>query len=90
MNIMANEIKVVLLRHGESIWNLGNKFTGWVDSDDEIVGLNIPTGFPLVYELDNELKARAHYYLGDEREIKKAAESVARQSRSKHEIKNGE
>jgi len=79
---------VLVSAHGNSLRAL----VKYLDniSDEEITGLNIPTGFPLVYELDNELKARAHYYLGDEREIKKAAESVARQSRGKHEIKNGE
>ena len=48
-------------------------------SDDEITGVNIPTGFPLIYELDENLKGEKHYYLGDEKEIKKATESVAGQ-----------
>ena len=46
-------------------------------SDEEIVGLNIPTGVPLVYELDAELKPIQHYYLGDPEEIAKAAAAVA-------------
>jgi 2,3-bisphosphoglycerate-dependent phosphoglycerate mutase len=41
--------------------------------------LNIPTGIPLVYELDGDLRPLQHYYLGDEEAVKKAAEAVARQ-----------
>ena len=48
-------------------------------SDDEITGINIPTGVPLVYELDDDLNAIKHYYLGDEEEIRKATEAVAGQ-----------
>ena len=48
-------------------------------SDDEITRVNIPTGFPLVYELDGELNAIKHYYLGDEEQIRKATEEVAGQ-----------
>lgn len=48
--------------------------------DDEIAGLNIPTGYPLVYELDEDLKAVKHYYLGDPEEIAAAARGVARQA----------
>ena len=47
--------------------------------DKEIVDLNIPTGMPLVYELDEALKPIKHYYLGDEEAVKKAAEAVANQ-----------
>ncbi|NVM26704.1 MAG: 2,3-diphosphoglycerate-dependent phosphoglycerate mutase, partial [Desulfobacterales bacterium] len=48
---------------------------------EEIVGLNIPTGIPLVYELDNNLKAITHYYLGDPEAAKRAAEAVANQAK---------
>jgi 2,3-bisphosphoglycerate-dependent phosphoglycerate mutase len=48
-------------------------------SDEDIVKLNIPTGVPLVYELGEDLKARRHYYLGDEEKIKAATASVAAQ-----------
>jgi 2,3-bisphosphoglycerate-dependent phosphoglycerate mutase len=51
--------------------------------DDEIVGLNIPTGIPLVYELDENLKPIQHYYLGDAEAIQKAIESVAAQGKAK-------
>ena len=52
-------------------------------SEGEIVNLNIPTGMPLVYELDDDLKPLKHYYLGDPEEIKKAMESVANQGKAK-------
>jgi 2,3-bisphosphoglycerate-dependent phosphoglycerate mutase len=48
-------------------------------SDEEIVGLNIPTGIPLVYELDGDLRPLNHYYLGDEESVRKATASVAAQ-----------
>ncbi|MEC4685057.1 MAG: 2,3-diphosphoglycerate-dependent phosphoglycerate mutase [Nitrospirota bacterium] len=69
--------KVLIAAHGNSLRAL-IKYLDNV-SDDEIAGLNIPTGFPLVYELNDNLKATKHYYLGDEEEIKRATESVARQ-----------
>jgi len=69
--------RVLIAAHGNSLRAL----VKYLDniSDDEISGLNIPTGFPLVYELDDDLKAIRHYYLGDEEEIKRATESVAKQ-----------
>ena len=52
-------------------------------SDDAIVSLNIPTGIPLVYELDADLKPIKSYYLADEETVKKAAEAVANQGKAK-------
>jgi len=52
-------------------------------SDEEIPGLNIPTGVPLVYELDNDLKRLNSYYLGDPEEIAKKAAAVAAQGKAK-------
>ena len=49
----------------------------------DILKLNIPTGQPLIYELDDNLKPLKHYYLGDEDAIKKAMESVANQGKAK-------
>lgn len=150
-------IRLVMLRHGESAWNLENRFTGWTDVDlteqgvreahqagrdpryaglkpgeaprseslrmtlervlpywhetivpdlragkriliaahgnsmralvkyldkipDEVITeLNIPTGVPLVYELDDHLRALNHYYLGDPETVAKATASVAGQ-----------
>lgn len=52
-------------------------------SDHEIVGLNLPTGIPLVYELTPDLKPIRHYYLGDPAVIAKALEGVANQGKAK-------
>lgn len=49
-------------------------------SDADIVGLNIPTGIPLVYELNDDLSPIRHFYLGDPEAARKAAEAVARQT----------
>tara|TARA_B100000809_G_scaffold196677_1_gene196206 strand:+ start:523 stop:708 length:186 start_codon:yes stop_codon:yes gene_type:complete len=46
-------------------------------SEDDILELNIPTGIPLVYELDSNLKPTKHYYLGDPEAAQKAAEATA-------------
>ena len=59
----------------------GNSLRGLVKylddmSDEAITKLNIPTGLPLVYELDDGLRAVRHYYLGDPEEAAKAAEAV--------------
>ena len=52
-------------------------------SEEEIVELNIPTGIPLVYELDEDLKPIKSYYLGNPNEIAKAAEAVAAYGKAK-------
>jgi 2,3-bisphosphoglycerate-dependent phosphoglycerate mutase len=70
--------RVMIAAHGNSIRALV-KYLDEVP-DDEITGLNIPTGFPLVYELDDSLHPVRHYYLGDEAEIRHATESVAGQA----------
>src|SRR5687767_6290107 len=69
---------VLLAAHGNSLRALVKHLDGV--SDEDIVGLNIPTGIPLVYELDDDLKALRHYYLGDPEAARKAAEAVARQA----------
>ncbi|MGB9772502.1 MAG: 2,3-diphosphoglycerate-dependent phosphoglycerate mutase [Bacteroidota bacterium] len=76
--VLKSGQRVLISAHGNSLRALV-KYLDNV-SDEEIVELNIPTGFPLVYELDGDLKAISHYYLGSEEEVKKAAESVAAQS----------
>jgi len=76
--VLKSGQRVLISAHGNSLRALV-KYLDNV-SDEEIVQLNIPTGFPLVYELDSNLKAISHYYLGSEEEVKKAAESVAAQS----------
>jgi 2,3-bisphosphoglycerate-dependent phosphoglycerate mutase len=52
-------------------------------SNQDILGLNIPTGVPLVYELDEQLKPLQHYYLGDSEAIAKAAAAVANQGKGR-------
>ncbi|HEX4914544.1 MAG TPA: 2,3-diphosphoglycerate-dependent phosphoglycerate mutase [Vicinamibacterales bacterium] len=69
--------RVLIAAHGNSLRALV-KFLDNI-SDDEIVELNIPTGIPLVYELDADLKPIRHYYLGDPDAARKAAEAVAKQ-----------
>ena len=71
--------KVLVAAHGNSLRALVKYLDGM--SDEAIVELNIPTGVPLVYELDDNLKPIRHYYLGDEEAVKKAAEAVAHQGR---------
>jgi 2,3-bisphosphoglycerate-dependent phosphoglycerate mutase len=71
--------RVLIAAHGNSLRALV-KYLDDV-ADEEIVGLNIPTGVPLVYELDGELKALRHYYLGDPEAARRAAEAVARQGK---------
>jgi len=70
--------RVLIAAHGNSLRAL----VKYLDSisDSEIIELNIPTGIPLVYELDDELKAIRHYYLGDPAAAAAAAERVATQT----------
>lgn len=69
--------RVVIAAHGNSLRALVKYLDGI--GDQEIVELNIPTGIPLVYELDDALKPLRSFYLGDPEAAKKAAEAVARQ-----------
>ncbi len=73
--------RVIIAAHGNSLRAL----VKYLDniSDEEIVGLNIPTGIPLVYELDDNLKPIKHYYLGDQEDVKKAMEAVAKQGKAR-------
>ena len=78
--IMAGK-KVLIAAHGNSLRAL----VKYLDniSDEEIPELNIPTGVPLVYELDSGLKVIKHYYLADEEEVKRKMEAVANQGKAK-------
>jgi len=71
--------KVLIAAHGNSLRALVKYLDGVSEAD--IVGLNIPTGVPLVYELDEQLKAQKHYYLGDPEAVRRAAEAVAKQGK---------
>jgi 2,3-bisphosphoglycerate-dependent phosphoglycerate mutase len=70
----------LIAAHGNSLRALVKHLDGTSDAD--IVGLNIPTGVPLVYELDAQLKPIRHEYLGDADQIRKAQEAVARQGQA--------
>ena len=72
--------RVLVAAHGNSIRAMVKYLDGV--SDQEIVGLNIPNGIPLVYELDANLKPLRHYYLGDAEAAAKAAAAVARQGQA--------
>lgn len=73
--------RVLIAAHGNSLRALV-KYLDQI-SDEDITELNIPTGIPLVYELDADLKPITHYYLGDEEAVRKAAEEVARQGQAR-------
>jgi 2,3-bisphosphoglycerate-dependent phosphoglycerate mutase len=72
--------RVLISAHGNSMRALVKYLDGIGDA--EIVGLNIPNGIPLVYELDADLKPLRHYYLGDPEAAAKAAAAVAAQGRA--------
>ena len=71
---------VIIAAHGNSIRPLVNNLQN--ESEDDIVGIKIPTGLPLVYELDDDLKPIRSYYLGDQDALKKAQEAVAKQGKA--------
>ena len=73
--------RVLIVAHGNSLRALV-KYLDQV-SDEEIVGLNIPTGVPLIYELDDNLNSLKNYYLGDQEAITKKAAAVAAQGKAK-------
>jgi len=80
---IAPEVKagkrVLVAAHGNSLRALVKYLDGISDAD--IIELNIPTGIPLVYELDEQLKPIRSYYLGDPEAAKRAAEAVASQTK---------
>jgi 2,3-bisphosphoglycerate-dependent phosphoglycerate mutase len=73
--------RVLIAAHGNSLRALVKYLDGV--SDEEILGVNIPTGIPLVYELDDDMKPVRHYYLGDPEKIEKATRAVADQLKKK-------
>ena len=72
--------RVIIAAHGNSLRALVKYFDNISDSD--IIGVNIPTGVPLVYEFDDDFKAIRHYYLGDQEALKAKMEAVANQGKS--------
>jgi len=73
--------KVLISAHGNSLRALVKYLDNM--SNDAVIALNIPTGVPLVYELDDNLKPIRHFYLGDPEEIAKKAAAVAAQGKAK-------
>ncbi|HZX26626.1 MAG TPA: 2,3-diphosphoglycerate-dependent phosphoglycerate mutase, partial [Telluria sp.] len=73
--------QILVSAHGNSLRALIKMLDGI--SDEDIVGLNIPNGQPLVYELDADLKPIRHYYLGDQEAIAAAMAAVANQGKAK-------
>ena len=73
--------RVLVAAHGNSLRALVKHLDAVSDTD--IGGLNIPTGIPLVYELDDQLKPRRHYYLGDAEEVAKRIAAVSAQGKVK-------
>ena len=71
--------QVLICAHGNSLRALVKHLSGI--SDEDIVKLNIPTGIPMVYELDDDLTPIKNYYLGDQEAAAKAAEAVANQTK---------
>jgi 2,3-bisphosphoglycerate-dependent phosphoglycerate mutase len=79
--VLRDGKKVLICAHGNSMRAL----VKYLDNipDEEIAGLNIPTGIPLIYELDDNFRPRRHYYLGDAEEIERKTAEVANQARAK-------
>ncbi|HEY3073924.1 MAG TPA: 2,3-diphosphoglycerate-dependent phosphoglycerate mutase [Burkholderiales bacterium] len=73
--------RVLVAAHGNSLRALVKHLDGIGDA--EIVGLNIPTGIPLVYELDAALRPSKHYYLGDAEELARRIAAVSAQGKAK-------
>ncbi|MFJ2989054.1 2,3-diphosphoglycerate-dependent phosphoglycerate mutase [Collimonas sp. NPDC087041] len=73
--------RIIISAHGNSLRAMIKMLDGI--SDDDIVGLNIPNGQPLVYELDADLKPIKSYYLGDQAAIEAAMNAVASQGKAK-------
>ena len=78
---MKSGRQVLVVAHGNSLRSLV-KYLDKI-SDEDIVGLNIPTGVPLVYELDDDFQPVNHYYLGDQAELEAKINAVANQANAK-------
>jgi 2,3-bisphosphoglycerate-dependent phosphoglycerate mutase len=84
-NTIAPDIKagkkLIIAAHGNSLRALVKYLDDM--SEEEIIKLNIPTGVPLVYELDEQLKPIKHYYLGDQEALAAKMQAVANQGKAK-------
>ncbi len=79
---ILNQQKVLIVAHGNTLRALIKHLDNVSDTD--IVNLNIPTGIPLVYELDDALRPIAHHYLGDDEQIQKSIHKVKEQASDLH------
>ncbi len=79
--IVQQNKKIIIAAHGNSLRAVYKHLTGI--SEEEILKTNIPTGIPLVFELNDDLTTHKYYYLGDPEEIRKMQEKVANQGKSK-------
>jgi 2,3-bisphosphoglycerate-dependent phosphoglycerate mutase len=79
--VLKSGKKVLISAHGNSLRALVKYLDNISDAD--IVNLNMPTGIPLVYELDKDLKAIKNYYIGDAKKVKQAMADVASQGKAK-------
>ena len=77
--------RIIISAHGNSLRALVKYLDNM--TDNEITELNIPTGIPLVYELDKSLKPIQHYYLGNQEEVRRALEAVAKQGKANNQAK---
>ena len=73
--------KVLIVAHGNSLRALVKELDQI--PDDEITSLNIPTGIPLIYKLDKDLKPIEHFYLGDQEAVQQAINAVKNQTGKK-------
>lgn len=76
--------RVLIVAHGNSLRALVKHLDGVSDTD--IAGMDIPTGIPLVYELDEDMKPVRHYYLGDAEQVKKAMQAGASHVSLKYQV----
>jgi 2,3-bisphosphoglycerate-dependent phosphoglycerate mutase len=79
--VVSTGQRVLIASHGNSLRALVKYLDGI--SDNDIVGLNIPTGIPLVYELNDDLTPVRHFYLGDAAAVERAAQRVADQTKKR-------
>lgn len=73
--------RVLVVAHGNSLRAMVKSFDQL--TEEQIVGVNIPTGVPLVYEFDDDFNVLKKYYLGDQEAIKAQMEAVANQGKAK-------
>ena len=78
---MKDGKRVIIAAHGNSLRALVKYFDNL--SSEEIIGVNIPTAVPLVYEFDDNFKVIKHYYLGDQETLKAKRDAVANQGKAK-------